>query len=131
MFLQDQGNILTNLLSNGPWPPAIGEHLAIKRRLLPIAIGEFTGFAAGLPEDQNLEVKIYQRYQIDHGKSLLMWQDGDDNSYIIEKCCVLPVRPQLEVVPSLSRTTRSGRRITFQVHNWDVIQTLIEKPVSL
>ena len=39
-----KGDIVSELLSNGPWPPAVGEHLTIKYRYDQIKIGEFVGF---------------------------------------------------------------------------------------
>ena len=56
--------------------------------------------------------------------NLSLWQDCDDNKYIIEKDSVLPVRPLIEVVPSLSRMTRSGRQMVFQVENYQLIEAL-------
>ena len=49
-------DIVSDLLSNGPWPPAIGEHLAIKYCFDPINIGEFVGFflQAGSEEIQEI-----------------------------------------------------------------------------
>ena len=52
-----EGDIVSDLLSNGPRPPAVGEHLAIKYRFDQIKIGEFIGFCAGLPTNENLEVR--------------------------------------------------------------------------
>ncbi len=42
----------------------------------------------------------------------------------VKKQSVLPVRPQVEVVPSLSKRTRSGRKIVLQFENIDVIASI-------
>ena len=42
-FNVQEGDIDSDLLSNGPWPPAVGEHLAIKYCFDQIEIGEFVG----------------------------------------------------------------------------------------
>ena len=55
-----EGDIVSDLLSNGPWPLAVEEHLAIKYRFDQIKIGEFVGFCAGLPTNKNLEVSLWQ-----------------------------------------------------------------------
>ena len=97
------------MLSNGPWPPAVGEHLAIKYHFDQIKIGEFVGFCAGLPTNENLEVRIFKKFSLDVPNNMSLWQDCDDN--IIDKDSVLPARPLVEVVPM----TRSGEQMVFQV----------------
>lgn len=113
------------MLSNGPWPPAVGEHLAIKYRFDQIKIGEFVGFCAGLPTNENLEVRIFKKFSLDVPNNMSLWQDCDDNKYIIDKDSVLPARPLVEVVPSLSRMTRSGRQMVFQVENFELMKALV------
>ena len=113
------------MLSNGPWPPAVGEHLAISYRLDQIKIGEFVGFCDGVPANENLQVRIYKKYSLDVPNNMSLWQDCDDNKYIIDRESVLPVRPQVEVVPSLSRMTRSGRQMVFQVENFELMKALV------
>ena len=54
-----------------------------------------------------------------------LWQDCEDNKYIIDRESVLPVRPQVEVVPSLSQMTRSGRQMVFQVENFELMKALV------
>ena len=56
-------------------------------------------------------------------KFLSLWQDSDCTEYLIAKESILPVRPQIELVPSLSRITRSGQQMVFQVENIDVIES--------
>ena len=70
------------MLSNGPWPPAVGDHLAIKYRFDQIKIGEFVGFCAGLPTNENLEVRIFKKFALDVPNNMSLWQDCDDNKYI-------------------------------------------------
>ena len=53
-----------------------------------------------------------------------MAQSLDSSSTYVKKQSVLPVRPQVEVVPSLSKRTRSGRKIVLQVENIDVIASM-------
>ena len=113
------------MLSNGPWPPAVGEHLAIKYRFDQIKIGEFVGFCAGLPTNENLEVRIFKKFSLDVPNNISLWQDCDDNKYIIDKDSVLPARPLVEVVPSLSRMTRSGRQMVFQVENFELMKAFV------
>ena len=43
---------------------------------------------------------------------------------------ILPDRPQIELVPSLSRITRSGRQMVFQVENIDVIESFTKRRVD-
>ena len=56
--------------------------------------------------------------------SLEVAQCLDSSSTYVKKQSVLPVRPQVEVVPSLSKRTRSGRKIVLQVENIDVIASM-------
>ena len=117
---------LAALLTLGPWPPAVGEHLATRTLMSRPKICEFLGFVTrSSVAEGNLRVKIYQEFTLDVPNNLSLWQDSDCNEYIIEKESILPVRPQIEVVPSLSRKTRSGRQIVFQVENFDVIESII------
>ena len=44
---------------------------------------------------------------------------------IIDKDSVLPARPLVEVVPSLSRMTRSGRQMVFQVENFELMKAFV------
>ena len=53
-----------------------------------------------------------------------MAQSLDSSSTYDKKQSVLPVRPQVEVVPSLSKRTRLGRKIVLQVENIDVIASM-------
>ena len=110
------------MLFNGPWPLAVEEHLAIKYHFDQIKIGEFVGFCAGLPTNENLEVRIFKKFSLDVPNNMSLWQDCDDNKYIIDKESVLPARPLVEVVPSLSRMTRSGRQMVFQVENFELMK---------
>ena len=111
------------MLSNGPWPPAVGEHLAIKYRFDQIKIGEFVGFCAGWPTNENLEVRIFKKFSLDVPNNMSLWQD--DNKYIIDKDSVFPARPLVEVVPSLSQMTRSGRQMVFQVENFELMKAFV------
>ena len=112
---------ISALISNGPWPPKTGEHLVFLYQGTNFKIGEFVNSL----EENQLEVKIYQPYTLDVPNNLSLWQDCDDNNYIVSRQMVLPVRPQIEVVPSLSRMTRSGRRMVFPVENNAVIESLV------
>ena len=86
---------------------------------------EFLGFVPGIPKEAgNVRVKVYNQYFLNVPTNLALWQGNDSTKFIIEKSNVLPVRPQIEVVPSLSRMTRSGRQIVFQVENFEVIQCI-------
>ena len=85
-------------------------------------ICEFLGFVPGIPKEAgNVRVKVYNQYFLNVPTNLALWQDNDSTEFIIEKS---NVRPQIEVVPSLSRMTRSGRQIVFQVENFEVIQCI-------
>ena len=88
-------------------------------------IGEFVGFCAGLPTNENLEVRIFMKFSLDVPNNMSLWQDCDDNKYIIDKDSVLPARPLVEVVPSLSRMTRSGRQMVFQVENFELMKAFV------
>ena len=52
--------------------------------------------------------------------------NGGGETVTVLRDSVLPVRPQVEVVPSLSRMTRSGRRVVVQVENFDVISSMVD-----
>ena len=126
---------IADLLSSGPWPPQIGEHLAVLRlrnSQSNIKICEFLGFVPGLPLhiSENLKVKVYEEYTLDIPNNLSLWQDNDNSEYLIERVSILPVRPQIEVVPSLSRMTRSGKKMIFQVENFDIIESISNPNVS-
>ena len=58
-----QGSV-TDLLLSGPWPPVVGEHLAVKnqedRHPTP-KFCEFLGFVPVIPEEPgNVNVEVYQ-----------------------------------------------------------------------
>ena len=67
---------------------------------------------------------MYSKYVLEIHSNLSLWQDVDSETLIVRKAAVMPVRPQIEVVPSLSRKTRSGRKIIYQVENMDVIAAM-------
>ena len=54
--------------------------------------------------------------------NLSLWQYTEKEHNVIPKEDVLPMRPQLEMVPSLSRSTRAGRKMIIQVENMKQIQ---------
>ena len=58
-------DIVSDFISNGPWPPAVGEHLAIKYCFDPIKIVEFVGFCASLPTNEKLEVGKFKKFSLD------------------------------------------------------------------
>ena len=102
-------------------------------------ICEFLGLEKKLPisGDENVKVKIYEKYTLNVPNNLSLWQDSDCTEYLIAKESILPVRPQIELVPSLSRITRSGRQITrsgrqmvFQVENIDMIESFTQRRVD-
>ena len=70
-------------------------------------------------------MRIFKKFSLDVPNNISLWQDCDDNKYIIDKDIVLPARPQVEVVPSLSRMTRSGRQMVFQVENFELLKALV------
>ena len=71
-----------------------------------------------------MRVKVYNQYFLNVPTNVALWQDNDLIEFITKKSNVLPVCSQIEVVPSLSRMTRSGRQIVFQVENFEVIQCI-------
>ena len=95
-------------------------------------ICEFLGLEKKLPisGDENVKVKIYEKYTLNVPNNLSLWQDSDCTKYLIAKESILPVRPQIELVPSLSRITRSGRQMVFQVENIDVIESFTKRRVD-
>ena len=113
---------IEDLVTSGPWPPQVGEHLALLNTTGP-QICEFLGFLPSTIDGANLRVRIFNTYTLNIPNNLSLWQDSDNNEYIVTKDTVLPVRPQIEIVPSLSRLTRSGRQMIFQVENMDVISS--------
>ena len=90
-----------------------------------IKIGKFVRFCAGFPTNENLEVRIFKKFSLDVPNNMSLLQDCDDNKYIIDKDSLLPARPLVEVVPSLSQMTRSGRQMLFQVENFDLLKALV------
>ena len=122
---------IADLLSSGPWPPQIEEHLAVlmlRNSQSNIKICEFLGFVPGLPLQisKNLKVKVYEEYTLDIPNNFSLWQDNDNSEYLIERVSNLPVRPQ----KSLSRMTKAGRKMIFQVENFDVIESISNPNVS-
>ena len=107
------------MLANGPWPPKPGEHLAL--RLVDKNTIQICEFVSDYHNDgKTLEVLLYDQYYLDVPNSLSLWQFSEKDRNLITKEEVLPVRPQIELVPSLSCSTRSGRKMVFQVENMDV-----------
>ena len=97
--------------------------------LNPIRICEFVKFIDNPVPDraENLEVIVYDPYHLEMQTNLSLWQYTEKEHHVISKAEVLPIRPQLELVPSLSRLTRSGRKMIFQVENMDVIDSLTKR----
>ena len=95
-------------------------------------ICEFLGLVKKLPisGDKNVKVKVYEKYTLNVPNNLSLWQDSDCTEYLIAKESILPVRPQIELVPSLSRITRSGRQMVFQVQNIDTIESFTKRRVD-
>lgn len=75
-------------------------------------------------EADTVECVIFTPYTLDIDCNLSLWQSLDSSSTYVKKQSVLPVRPQVEVVPSLSKRTRLGRKIVLQVENIDVIASM-------
>ena len=103
----------------------ISQLIAISYHFFESKIGEFVGFCDDSQTNENLEMRIYKKHSLDVPNNLSLWQDCDDNKYIIDRNSVLPVGPLVEVVPSLSRMTRSGRQMVFQVENFERIKALV------
>ena len=78
-----------DLLLSGPWPPAVGEHLAtIKMPQFIPQICEFLGFTdKNSLVDENLRVKIYTKCSLNVPNNLLLWQDSDSTEYLIANEC--------------------------------------------
>ena len=134
-FDQKRQESIADLLSLGPWPLCIRDQLIIlmlRNSQSNIKICEFLGFVPGLPLQisENLKVKVYEEYTLDIPNNFSLWQDNDNSEYLIERASILPVQPQIEVVPSLSRMTKAGRKMIFQVENFDVIESISNPNVS-
>ena len=71
-----------------------------------------------------VEVIIFDQFTLDIDHNMSLWQMGVGETVTILMNNLLPVRPQVEVVPCLSRMTRSGRRVVVQVENFDVISSM-------
>ena len=99
---------VTDLASNGFWPPKIGEHLAILYEN-GVQIGEVVGsdgnsyekIETPYPNDE-VTIKLYSKYMLEIHSNLSLWQDVDSKTLIVDRANVMQVRPQIEVVPSLS-----------------------------
>ena len=55
-----------------------------------------------------------------------LWQMGSVEIVTVLRDSMLLARPHVEVVPSLSRMTRSGRRVVVQVENFDFISSMAD-----
>ena len=71
-----------------------------------------------------LEMHQVVTIEVQHWDQEEVAQSLDSSSTYVKKQSVLPVRPQVEVVPSLSKRTRLGRKIVLQVENIDVIASM-------
>ena len=120
VFQDDQ---LQDLVTSGVWPPKVGEHLALHDSSKGPIICEFLEFLPEEHKDVSLRVRMFQKYFLNMPNNLSLWQDNDSDEYVVTKSQILPVRPQIELVPSLSRQTRSGRKMVFQVENMEVISS--------
>ena len=110
---------LQRLLSSGIWPPKAGQHLAVQ-----FYDGTKVCEVADIPTSEEMlevEVIVFDQFTLDIDHNMSLWQMGGGETVTVLRDSVLPVRPQVEVVPSLSRMTRSGRRVVVQVENFDVI----------
>ena len=95
----------------------LGEHLAVQ-------FEDGLKICEVITQDEAVECVIFTQYTLDIDCNLSLWQSLDSSSTYVKKQSVLPVRPQVEVVPSLSKRTRSGRKIVLQVENIDVIASM-------
>ena len=116
--VQDDANV-SDLVANGPWPPELGEYLAVQS-VDGLKICEVVEIIS----TKEVEANIFSQFQLDSHVNLSLWQSSRLNTLTVEKQSVLPVRPQVDIVPSLSRRTRSGRNIVLQVENIDVITAM-------
>jgi hypothetical protein len=106
----------SEFMSHGPWPPSVGEHLAIKFEG-GIEIVEVTNT---IPI---LECHVFKKDDLKELESLHLFCDSDLVSIPFEKESVIPIRPLIDVVQSFSKQTRSRRKIIYQVENVDVINS--------
>ena len=98
--VQDDANV-SDLVANGPWPPELGEYLAVQS-VDGLKICEVVEIIS----TKEVEANIFSQFQLDSHVNLSLWQSSRLNTLTVEKQSVLPVRPQVDIVPSLSRRTR-------------------------
>ena len=113
---------LQHLLSSGIWPPKAGQHLAVQfydgTKVCEVPEISTSG--------EMVEVIVFDQFTLDIDHNMSLWQMGGVEIVTVLGDSMLLVRPQVEVVPSLSRMTRSGRRVVVQVENFDVISSMAD-----
>ena len=74
-------------------------------------------------DETNVQTRLFQKFSATGYESASLWQDVDNHVQVnIDN--VLPIRPQTELVTSLSTCTKMRRKIIFQVANPEFIESL-------
>jgi hypothetical protein len=118
-FIQPSENV-HDLVANGPWPPIITDHLAVKT-----GEGWTIGEVSELKDSTAALLRLFERVEIPGFEQFSLWQDRDGDLIEVSKTSVLPARPLTDVVPSLSTMTKSRRKIIFQLENYMIIDSLV------
>ena len=111
--LQEMPADMSALITHGPWPPQIYEHIAVKTKE-----GWSVGEVLSVDDDQ-LSLRLFKKVCQTGYENYSLWQDVDDER-TVHRDCVLPIRPQTELVTPLCMLSRTRRWIVIQVGNPDL-----------
>ena len=99
--------------------PSLYDHLAVKTES-GWRVAEFVRFE----DENNWVVRLLSQVALAGREQISLWEDLDAEEEVVSKTCILPIRPETEVVQSLSIQTRHRRRIIIQVGNPEYIDSM-------
>lgn len=105
---------LSSILCHGLWPPQLHEHLAIRN-------GSCFSIIECIKNDDVICCKLLRKYDLLDAEQLHLYCDTNEEAFEIEIASVFPVRPILDIVPSMSTLTRSRGKLIYQLENYDVL----------
>ena len=101
------------------WPPEPYEHLALKTDS-GWKVAEFVR----VEDKDHVVLRLLSQIQVRGYQQVSLWEDSNTEEEVVSNACILPIRPETEVVQSLSILRRHQRKIVIQVGYPEYIESL-------